>query len=92
MLYLICYDISDDRRRTKVANLLLAYGWRVQRSVFEADLSDRQRQILERKALKAIDPRQDQLRLYPLSKPNRANVRILGIPGDPIAQASHFIV
>jgi CRISPR-associated protein Cas2 len=32
---LICYDISDDAVRLKLAKLLLRYGKRVQESVFE---------------------------------------------------------
>lgn len=32
--YLIAYDISDDRRRLRIADLLLAYGDRIQFSVF----------------------------------------------------------
>ena len=34
----ISYDISDDRKRSKVANLLADYGKRVQYSVFECHL------------------------------------------------------
>ena len=32
--YVVAYDIRDDRRRKRVANLLLSYGERVQESVF----------------------------------------------------------
>lgn len=35
---LIAYDIPDDRRRTKVAKILLGFGDRVQYSVFVVDL------------------------------------------------------
>ena len=49
MLYLIAYDISDDARRTKLAELLEGFGQRVQRSVFECDLNEREYQALERK-------------------------------------------
>ena len=35
---LVCYDIPDDRRRTKVMQTLLDFGRRVQYSVFECDL------------------------------------------------------
>jgi len=35
---IISYDISDDRTRNKVANLLADYGKRVQYSVFECHL------------------------------------------------------
>ncbi|ESQ08041.1 MAG: CRISPR-associated endonuclease Cas2 [Thiohalocapsa sp. PB-PSB1] len=34
-IYLVCFDISDDDRRRRIGNLLLGYGERVQRSVFE---------------------------------------------------------
>ncbi|NJN04871.1 MAG: CRISPR-associated endonuclease Cas2, partial [Leptolyngbyaceae cyanobacterium RM1_1_2] len=35
MLVLVVYDISDDRRRTKLATFLEGYGRRVQYSVFD---------------------------------------------------------
>jgi CRISPR-associated protein Cas2 len=37
--YLICYDITDDRDRNRVARLLERYGDRVQYSVFEVHLA-----------------------------------------------------
>lgn len=38
-LYLISYDIEDDRERNRVSKLLTGYGFRVQKSVFECRLS-----------------------------------------------------
>jgi CRISPR-associated protein Cas2 len=42
LTHIVAYDISDDRRRARVAAVLQAYGDRIQRSVFictlEADL------------------------------------------------------
>ena len=35
MIYLVCYDIEDDRERNRVARTLLRHGRRVQYSVFE---------------------------------------------------------
>jgi CRISPR-associated protein Cas2 len=35
MIYLVCYDIEDDRERNRVAKALLRHGRRVQYSVFE---------------------------------------------------------
>lgn len=34
-IYLVCFDIENDRIRRKVGNALLVYGQRVQYSVFE---------------------------------------------------------
>jgi CRISPR-associated protein Cas2 len=36
--YLACFDIQDDRIRKRVGDLLLQYGERVQKSVFEISL------------------------------------------------------
>jgi CRISPR-associated protein Cas2 len=39
MNYVVAYDIVDDRRRYRVARFLEGWGRRVQKSVFECDLS-----------------------------------------------------
>lgn len=39
MRYVIAYDITDDHRRNQVAKFLEGWGRRVQKSVFECDLS-----------------------------------------------------
>jgi len=36
--YTVCYDVSHDGRRARVASILLEFGRRVQRSVFEVSL------------------------------------------------------
>ena len=38
MFVLITYDISDNKRRSKVEKLLLEVGYRVNLSVFECDI------------------------------------------------------
>ncbi len=40
--FLLTYDITDDKRRTKVHRALLDVGDRVQYSVFVADLTERE--------------------------------------------------
>lgn len=64
--YVISYDIQDNYRRKKMADVLLDFGQRVQYSVFEAALSGSDfSQLLER-ALPILDPATDSLRIYPL--------------------------
>jgi CRISPR-associated protein Cas2 len=41
-LFLISYDIADDKRRTRVASILSGYGSRLQFSVFVVLASDTQ--------------------------------------------------
>ena len=46
MRIVVSYDVSDDRRRRKVAKIMEGYGYRVQYSVFECDLDADQMRTL----------------------------------------------
>ena len=41
MFLAVAYDCSNDKRRNRVAKILLDYGYRVQYSVFEVELDER---------------------------------------------------
>jgi CRISPR-associated protein Cas2 len=65
MLVLVIYDIPDDKRRTKLSNLLEGYGRRVQKSAFECFLSLEEMAILhERVAQKFVLEQEDNVRFY----------------------------
>lgn len=74
-LYAIAYDIPDDNRRVKLANLLKSYGERVQFSVFECYLDERLLDDLRTRARRLLDLGQDSLRIYPV----KDEVLILGV-------------
>ncbi len=78
MVYLVCYDVVDDRRRTKVAHLLEGYGLRVQKSVFECVLSKEQYAMLQKKLKRYLNLEEDQLRFYPLSDRCRQKTLVIG--------------
>jgi CRISPR-associated protein Cas2 len=79
MLYLIAYDIADDRRREDVATVLSGYGPRVQLSVFECELrSRREAAALRAKLRTLIDAIEDQVRIYPLDEKTARGVVVLG--------------
>ncbi len=48
MKFVIAYDISNDKRRERVARVLLHFGERVQKSVFIAALDQDQQSELKR--------------------------------------------
>ncbi len=73
MLFVIAYDISNDRRREQAGNLLLDYGDRVQYSVYEAELTPSELQVL-RTGLGAILGPDDRLAFYPLCGRCRAQI------------------
>ena len=64
-LVVISYDIANDKRRNKVAKVLLDYGNRVQYSVFETSSTEKLPEIKDR--IKRIIERSSML-LYTLSK------------------------
>ena len=66
MKYLVCYDIINDKRRKKLADLLGGYGDRVNYSVFEIELNESKREKLlyEIELKKLINKKYDSLRFY----------------------------
>ncbi len=59
--YLVCYDICDDKRLRRVADLCSDFGVRLQYSVFECDLSAAEKVSMETKLLEIIDQQADQV-------------------------------
>jgi CRISPR-associated protein Cas2 len=84
ILYVVTYDISDDKRRKKIADLLEGYGARVQYSVFECVLSSQKYEELKKRLKKRIKKEEDSVRFYPLSSHTLAQVEVWGDP--PVLQ------
>lgn len=68
MKYVITYDISNDKRRTKLSDLLGAYGVRVNYSVFEVEINQTKldKLLYEIELKKLINKKYDSLRFYHL--------------------------
>jgi CRISPR-associated protein Cas2 len=60
---LIIYDIEDNKRRLKLSKLLLGYGFRIQKSAFEAVISYRKYKELLSKLPKYAS-KNDSIRVY----------------------------
>lgn len=82
MVMVFCYDVESDRRRRRVAALLEEWGVRVQKSVFEARLTDRQARALLARAARELGPR-DSLRMYALSAHGLARSAAIGAAPVP---------
>ena len=78
-IVLVIYDITDDRRRTRMVKCLERYGIRVQKSAFEAFLTEKKYERMMELTSGLIDPVTDSLRVYLLA--NHTSVRSWGI-GD----------
>ncbi|GIW97302.1 MAG: CRISPR-associated protein Cas2 [Pirellulaceae bacterium] len=62
----VCYDIVQDRRRTRVMKRLREYLPHVQKSVFEGEVSEGQVQELKHMLMGEIDLVEDTVRIYRL--------------------------
>lgn len=82
LLYLICYDITNDRLRARIAAVLEEHGTRVQGSVFELWLSHGQARRLGDRLGNMLESG-DSLRLYPLSRGALRNAQHFGRGGPP---------
>jgi CRISPR-associated protein Cas2 len=61
---LVVYDISNDKRRTRLHNTLLNYGTPVQYSVFECLLDGEELARMKKATTRVIKPSQDRVRYY----------------------------
>lgn len=78
MLTMICYDITDGRRRNKVARLLEGWGERVQESVFECHISAAQHRQIMSDIAQLIDAEQDKVRYHALCGKDRSKITVMG--------------
>jgi CRISPR-associated protein Cas2 len=70
--HLIAYDVSDDRRRVKVANLLSAHGDRAQFSVFILDCRPAKLIRIRTQLAKLIKADEDSVLICDLGAPDTA--------------------
>ena len=90
MNVVITYDISEDKRRTKIHKVLKSYGQWMQFSVFECDLTETQYARLRSRLSKLIKPEQDSIRFYFLCA--CCNDKVERIGGEQVRDDSIFFV
>lgn len=66
-LWVVAYDIADNKRRRLLAKALGRQLQRVQESLFEGWLTQGELNLLIEEIGALIDPEQDRLRAYPLA-------------------------
>jgi CRISPR-associated protein Cas2 len=84
MWIVVTYDVSTEtkpgrKRLRRVAQVCKNYGQRVQKSVFECQVSEMKFEELRRKLLKEINSQEDNLRLYRLTEPRNDHVETYGL-------------
>ena len=87
-LRVFCYDISDNRRRRRIATLLEDYATRVQESVFEARLSLGSVQRISKKVA-VIMQDSDSLRVYTIGRTGERACSVYG-QGIPVENGEAY--
>jgi CRISPR-associated protein Cas2 len=90
MNVVVTYDISEDKRRTKIHKILKSYGQWMQFSVFECNLTDTEFARLRSRLNKLIKPEQDSIRFYFLCACCQNKVERIG--GEQVRDDSIFFV
>ena len=91
--YVVAYDISDTKRRTKVSDALLGYGKRVNFSVFEIQVKSKSSlKALEDELLTILKPKEDSLRFYNLCQNCVEKSWSLGEESAPFEQNSIYFI
>mgnify|MGYP003864396591 CR=1 FL=1 len=79
---MVCYDVTDDNRRGKLARWLDGFGDRVQYSVFECVLEDRDRIRMMAGVDERIERNEDRVSVYCLCRRCESGVQHLGNAGS----------
>lgn len=82
----VAYDIADDRRRQKIAKLLVKYGVRCNESVFECMLTESKIQKMKQQITALADRQYDSILYYYLCKPCVMKRESLGKRPEPLPE------
>lgn len=92
MLHLIAYDIANPKRLRRVAKICEDYGIRVERSVFECDLSDTDMAAFWTRLCQTVDTREDCVVSYRIGAIDRRHIRRLGGVGETLSADDIVII
>lgn len=90
MFILVCYDIPDDKRRTRLSNSLKGFGYRVQRSVFECEVNQQLFDKMAARVKKIINTEEDSVRYYSLCQSCLPKIMIDGL-GEVQREKPYFV-
>ncbi|MDL2269582.1 CRISPR-associated endonuclease Cas2 [Desulfosarcina sp. OttesenSCG-928-A07] len=76
--WVVCFDVRDQRRLQKIARELENFGVRVQKSIFECHLGNRDFTKLQKRLLGLMNREEDHLRCYRLCPRDARAVEVDG--------------
>ncbi|GJL72551.1 MAG: hypothetical protein NMNS01_17500 [Nitrosomonas sp.] len=90
-LYIVCFDVSDQHRLRAVSRTLEDFGTRVQHSVFECYLDEKNHRNLQEKIAALIDLEADHVRYYLICPKDQSGILLDG-NSQPSSNNSYHLV
>lgn len=78
MIYIVAYDIANNKRRLRVAKILESWGYRIQESVFQLRLDAPSLARVRRLLSSVIKDAEDVIHIYPICASCADRADILG--------------
>ena len=78
MNMIVAYDIANPKRLNKVAKIMLDYGVRVQKSIFEVSVDERIFAEMKTRVEGVIVPEDDGVKYFPVCEKCAGTVEIIG--------------
>lgn len=91
MLFVVCYDISNDASRKQMAMRLLDFGVRIQESVFECLLDEEGYERMLKRIDKIALTTTDRVRIYRICRKCVNTIRIYG-SGEMTVDPEFYLV
>ncbi len=88
----VTYDIPNDRRRTKLHNVLKNFGTPVQYSVFECLVDAKELAQMRRAVERVIKPRLDSVRYYTLCRACQARIETTAASREVAREEDGWVV
>jgi CRISPR-associated protein Cas2 len=93
MIYLYSYDVSSSRRRNKISRVLERYGCRIQKSVFQCDISAEDAAAIKKAVLRYLNNDEDSLLVYPICAKDAQKAEGYGtLPPEPCKSAAYVVL
>ena len=89
-LYVVAYDIPDDKRRTKIHKILKGFGQWTEFSLFECFLTKKEVLQMRSKLDKYLDSRTDKVRVYLICDACMTKIETVGLT-EPTEVTSYLI-
>jgi CRISPR-associated protein Cas2 len=79
MDWIIAFDVSSNKRRRKLTDILIKVGYRIQHSVFEARLKSSELKDTLQKIEDVISAEEDKVYLWPMEKDSQKKAHFIGL-------------